>query len=128
MRRCVEVVRGINPQAKLCVWSDMFDPHHNARDKFYLVQGNLAGSWDGLPDGMIVVNWNHGQAVKSLPFFGDQGFKQVLAGYYDSDPQRIRDWLNLGGNTRGVSGVMYTTWTGNFDHLEAFAEAAWGKE
>lgn len=128
IRQCAEVVHQINRQAKLCVWSDMFDPHHNARDKFYLVQGDLAGSWEGLPQGMTIVNWNRGRADESLPFFGDRGFKQVLAGYYDSDPQRIRSWLNLGDDNRGVNGVMYTTWTGNFDHLEAFAEAAWGKE
>ena len=47
---------------------------------------------------------------------------------YDSDPQRIRGWLSVGNNNHGVNGVMYTTWTGNFDHLEAFAEAAWEKE
>ncbi|WP_182871366.1 hypothetical protein [Stieleria mannarensis] len=128
IRQCAAVVRQINRQAKLCVWSDMFDPHHNARDKFYLVQGDLARSWEGLPDGMTIVNWNHGQASESLPFFGKQGFKQVLAGYYDSDPRRIRSWLSLGDDDDGINGVMYTTWTGNFDHLEAFAEAAWDKE
>lgn len=126
MRRCCELVRRINPQARLCVWSDMFDPHHNARDKFYLVQGDLAGSWDGLPDEMTIVNWNHGKAEKSLPFFGQRGFKQVLAGYYDRDPRRVADWLDL-GDSHGVDGVMYTTWTRNFDDLEAFADAAWGK-
>jgi hypothetical protein len=126
VRHCVKVVRGVNPNAKLCVWSDMFDPHHNARDKFYLVQGDLAGSWEGLPKDMAIVNWNHGQAAKSLPFFGERGHEQVLAGYYDSDPKNIRGWLDQGAKTRGVNGAMYTTWTGNFDHLEAFAKAAWG--
>jgi hypothetical protein len=127
VRHCVKVVRSINPQAKLCIWSDMFDPYHNAHEKFYLVQGDLAGSWEGLPQEMIVVNWNHGQAAKSLPFFGERGHEQVLAGYYDSDPANIRGWLQTGAKTRGVNGAMYTTWTGNFDHLEAFAKAASGK-
>lgn len=127
MRRCVGVIRGINATAQLCVWSDMFDPYHNARNDFYLVQGDLAGSWEGLPQDMIVVNWNHGQAAKSLPFFGDRGHDQVLAGYYDSNPVAIRNWLETGTRTRGVNGAMYTTWTDNFDHIEAFAKAAWGR-
>lgn len=126
MRHCAALVREVNPQAKLCVWSDMFDPHHNARDNFYLVNGDLAGSWEGLPKEMTIVNWNHEQAKKSLPFFGDRGHEQVLAGYYDSDPAAIADWLAAGKGTRGITGAMYTTWTNNFDHLEAFAEAAWG--
>jgi hypothetical protein len=45
--RCAGIVRARQPEAGLCVWSDVFDPHHNARDAFYLVNGTLAGSWEG---------------------------------------------------------------------------------
>jgi hypothetical protein len=110
----------------MCIWSDMFDPAHNARDDFYLVNGDLAESWEGLPREMIVVNWNHGQAAQSLPFFGGRGHEQVLAGFYDGDPRQIASWLSTGRSTRGVNGAMYTTWQGDFTQLEAFAEAAWG--
>jgi hypothetical protein len=126
VRRCTEVVRKVNPQARMCIWSDMFDPAHNARDDFYLVNGDLAESWEGLPGEMIVVNWNHGQAAQSLPFFGGRGHEQVLAGFYDDDPRQIASWLSTGRSTRGVNGAMYTTWQGDFTQLEAFAEAAWG--
>lgn len=126
VRRCVAVIRKINPQAKLAIWSDMFDPHHNARQDFYLVNGDLTGSWEGLPAEMIVVNWNHEHAAQSLPFFGGRRHEQVLAGYYDSQPREIAAWLNIGRNTRGVTGVMYTTWRNDFSQLEAFAQAAWG--
>jgi hypothetical protein len=122
VRRCVEIVREINPDAKLCFWSDMFDPHHNALDEYYLVNGSLAGSWEGLPADAIVVNWNHGGAQQSLKFFADRGHPQVLAGYYDSDPERIRQWIDV--NPAAVNGVMYTTWQGDFSQLEAFANAA----
>jgi hypothetical protein len=91
--RCVSVVRGINPQARLCFWSDMFDPHHNAVKDFYLVNGDLAGSWEGLPRDAIIVNWNSGKPRESLPFFADRGHTQVLAGYYDGRPDTIRGWL-----------------------------------
>jgi hypothetical protein len=56
VKHCVKIVRRVNPQARLCIWSDMFDPHHNAVDNFYLVNGNLAGSWEGLPQDMTIIN------------------------------------------------------------------------
>lgn len=127
VRRCVETVRKIRPEARLCVWSDMFDPHHNAVADFYLVNGDLAGSWEGLPKGMTVVNWNSGKPQQSLPWFGKRGHPQVLAGYYDGDPANITKWLQAGAGVPGIEGVMYTTWRSDFSNLEAFAKSAWGK-
>jgi len=75
---------------------------------------------------VIIVNWNSGQPAQSLPFFAQRGHVQVLAGYYDGPPERIRDWLAAGRNLKGIRGVMYTTWRGDFSQLEAFAEHAWG--
>jgi hypothetical protein len=34
--------------------------------------------------------------------------------------------LEAGSGVPGISGVMYTTWQSNFDHLEALAKTAWG--
>jgi hypothetical protein len=126
VRQCVLAIRRVNPSAHLCIWSDMFDPHHNAHDNFYLVNGDLAGSWLGLPKEMTVVNWNHGAAEKSLPFFGERGHTQVLAGFYDGNPRDIASWLKTGRSTTGVTGAMYTTWRNDFSQLETFAQAAWG--
>jgi hypothetical protein len=125
VRRCVAVVRGINPSARLCFWSDMFDPHHNAVKDFYLVNGDLAGSWEGLPKDAIIVNWNSGKARESLPFFANRGHKQVLAGYYDGRAEAIRTWLDAGRGLLGIDGAMYTTWQQNYNQLEAFAVYAW---
>jgi hypothetical protein len=108
----------------------MFDPHHNAKNQFYLVRGDLAGSWEGLPKDMLIINWNSGDAAKSLPFFAQRGHGQVLAGYYDAPPDRIKTWLAAGDtakSTPSIRGVMYTTWQNNFSDLEKFAAAAWGK-
>lgn len=126
VRHCVALVRRVNPTARLAIWSDMFDPHHNAVDQYYLVNGTLAGAWEGLPPEVLVVNWNHGQAAQSLPWFGQRGHGQVLAGYYDGDPKSITAWLGTADSASRVQGAMYTTWRSNFDHLEAFARAAWG--
>ncbi len=125
VRRCAEIVRRINPQAKLCIWSDMFDPHHNAVKDFYLVNGDLTGSWEGLPKDTIIMNWNSGKPSLSLKHFAAQGHSQVLAGYYDAPPDRIRNWLDTGKDVKGIRGAMYTTWQSNFADLEKFATAAW---
>lgn len=127
LRKCVAMVRKIDPRATLCVWSDMFDPTHNAHDQYYLANGSFAGSWEGLPPDLIVVNWNSGaQARESMEFFSKRGNRQILAGYYDAPPDRIKDWLKKAEGVKGVAGVMYTTWQDNFSDLEAFAKAAWG--
>ncbi len=127
VRRCLELVHELNPQAKTAIWSDMFDPHHNAqKGPFYLVNGDLTGSWEGLTKDTLIINWNSGKPAESTKFFGDRGHSQVLAGYYDSDPAAIKAWLKASHGNR-VTGVMYTTWQSNFDDLEAFAKAAWGE-
>jgi len=128
MKHCIAAVRQVNPQAKLCCWSDMFDPAHNAVKDYYLVNGDYAGSWEGLPSDMLVMNWHSGKAAESLPFFGKRGLDQVLAGYYDSDPSKITAWMAKATPECRVRGVMYTTWQQNFKDLEAFAKAAWGNE
>ncbi|CAN5712001.1 hypothetical protein BH11ARM2_BH11ARM2_19100 [soil metagenome] len=118
-------VRGLDPKAERFVWSDMFDPFHNAVAGYYAVDGDLAGSWKGLPKEMVVVNWNSGNPEKSLPFFAQLGHRQILAGYYDGPVDAIKDWLAKGRGQK-VAGVMYTTWQNRYDDLEAFAKAAWG--
>ena len=82
---CTSILKGVNPQARVVVWSDMFDPHHNAVDKYYLVNGSLKESWEGLAPGVIIANWNGDKAAESLKFFADRGHSQVIAGYYDGD-------------------------------------------
>jgi hypothetical protein len=126
VRQCVKRIRDVNPDARICIWSDMFDPHHNAVDNYYLVNGSLAGSWEGVPSDVTIINWNGGKPRESLSFFAGRKHQQVLAGYYDSAPGQIRDWLEAGEGLTGVNGVMYTTWQANFNDLEAFAAAAWG--
>lgn len=127
VRRCEQLCREIHPGVELCIWNDMFDPHHNAKaPPFYLVRGTLKGSWEGLSKETLIINWNQ-QKANSAKFFADRGHAQILAGYYDAPVANIRDWLD---QTKGmnVTGVMYTTWRDNYRDLEAFAQAAWGSQ
>jgi len=126
VRRCIEIVKKTSPQARIYVWSDMFDPYHNAHDNYYLVNGTWAGSWEGLTPDVGIVDWYFDARKKDLPWLAARGHKQILAGYYDGDPDYIATWLNDGKDVRGIAGVMYTTWQNKYDDLEKFAQAAWG--
>jgi hypothetical protein len=120
----VNILSETNPGGRIYVWSDMFDPFHNAHDDYYLVHGTLADSWEGLSKDVIIVPWYFEAREKSLRWFSDRGHHQVIAGYYDHDPAQIKDWLISGAKVSGIEGVMYTTWQSNFRDLERFAGAA----
>ena len=119
---CIRILRNVNPNGDIYVWSDMFDPNHNAHDNYYLVRGNLAGSWLGLDPQVIIVQWNFEGRTNGLQFFSGRGHRQLIAGYYDSSPNRITEWLSAAKSSRGITGVMYTTWQNNYKDLEAFSE------
>jgi hypothetical protein len=119
-RRCVEMVKEVNPQARVVVWSDMFDPHHNAVDHYYLVNGSWAGSWEGVPKEVFIANWNGGKATASLKWFADRGHEQILAGYYDHGVENFRKWDQAARGVTGVRGFLYATWQNRYDQLEAF--------
>lgn len=124
VRFCSDYLRKLNSNRRVFVWSDMFDPHHNAVDNYYLVNGDLSGSWEGLTRDVLVVNWNFGVRAESLKFFAERGHRQLLAGYYDADAQQIGRWLDTVRQQRisGITGVMYTTWKQDYSHLAEFAE------
>ena len=48
VKACIKILRDLNPGGDIYVWSDMFDPNHNAVKNYYLVKGSIAGSWEGL--------------------------------------------------------------------------------
>ncbi len=117
VRFCTGLLKG----SDVYVWSDMLDPHHNAVKDYYLVRGDLAGSWEGLDKGVVIINWNFGKRDQSLKFFADRGHRQIVAGYYDSKPAQVKEWLASAGKVEGVVGAMYTTWRNQYDGIEEFA-------
>lgn len=126
-RRCVDIIRRLDPKARVVVWSDMFDPYHNAVDGYYLVNGSLKGSWEGLPKDVVIANWNSGKAAESLRFFAGRSHRQVIAGYYDADIGDFRRWDAAAKGVPDVVGFMYTTWAQKYQQLEAFGRALAGK-
>jgi len=122
-RKSAALLKRINPEYELYIWSDMYDPNENAVPKYYVVNGTLEGSWLGLAPGTVVMTWDGG--AKALLFFSRLGLHQVIGGYYDS-VDGVREWMDrLDGaeakGARGVDGFLYTTWDGKYADLEAVA-------
>ena len=128
VHQSAQIIRDRRPDAGIWVWSDMFDPQHNAVDRYYAVNGSLAGSWEGLDPGIGMVNWHGGLQGKNCQFFADRGLKQILSGYYDSDEDgaAIAQWLANTRTVPGIVGAMYTTWEDRYGAMEVWAKRAWG--
>ncbi|MFZ4506326.1 MAG: hypothetical protein ACOYON_01345 [Fimbriimonas sp.] len=124
LRQCQNLGRGVLRDGNMYVWSDMFDPFHNAKDDYYLSNGTWKESWKGLSPSTVVVNWNSGSARDSLQFFSALGCRQIIAGYYDAPVSEFQKWKTAMKDVKGVTGVMYTTWIGDYSKLEEFAKAA----
>ncbi len=130
IKHCVNIIQTADPGKPIYVWSDMFDPTHNARKTgiSYLVKGDgpWYGAWDDLPAEVTLVSWqlDPGTRRQSLEHFAKLGHKQILAGYYDGDPKMIAAWLKDAQGIKGVDGVMYTTWQSNFKHTKEFLDSA----
>ncbi len=119
---CASLLRQVNPGGRVYVWSDMFDPNHNAHANYYLVRGNLTNSWLGLDSDIIIVPWYYDARAASMQFFAGLGNRQLIAGYYDSSPSLVTNWLNAARPYPGITGVMYTTWQNNYSNLEPFEQ------
>jgi hypothetical protein len=121
--RQAEALRRYNPDVEVLVWSDMFDPHHNAHGNYYLVEGDFTGSWKHIPKDLGIAVWGGAPREKNLKFFADAGFATVVACYYDADDlKHVEGWLKLAGETKGVRGFMYTPWQKKYKLLPAFGD------
>jgi hypothetical protein len=129
VHQAAAIIRKIRPDAEIWVWSDMFDPMHNAVDHYYAVNGTLAGSWKGLDKDVGIVNWDGGLKGKNCRFFADLGLRQILSGYYDSDEDgsAIAEWQSNTSDVPGIVGAMYTTWEDKYGAMQPWAKRAWGQ-
>lgn len=116
-------IRRYSPKAEVYVWSDMFDPNHNARDNYYLVAGDFTGSWKHVPKDLIMSVWGGEPREKSLRFFAEQDFPVLVACYYDADDLgAVKNWIEVAKPLSNVRGFMYTPWTKKYELLPAFGE------
>ena len=122
----VNILRKYNPETEIYIWSDMFDPNHNAINKYYLVEGDFTGSWNYIPKDIIIAVWGGKPREKSLEFFNNQGFKVLVACYYDAGNMNdVKKWYEISKKFSNIVGFMYTTWEKKYDFIEDFAEILW---
>jgi len=128
VRKSAQIIREVRPDAGIWVWSDMFDPLHNAVDHYYAVNGSLKDSWKGLDHDVGIMNWAGELKGKNCQFFADLGLRQMLSGYYDGDEtgSAIAEWISNARGIPGITGAMYTTWEDKYDAMDAWAQKAWG--
>jgi hypothetical protein len=117
----VRIIRNVNPAAEVLIWSDMLDPNHNAHADYYLVDGDFTGSWNYIPEDLVIVCWYYDKRAESLAFFSSLGFRTMAGAYYDGDTlDNPSGWLDVLEATPGASGIMYTTWRNKYDLLAPF--------
>ncbi|NUQ00623.1 MAG: carbohydrate binding domain-containing protein [Armatimonadetes bacterium] len=118
-----EILRRQQPGATCYIWSDMFDPGHNAHGDYYQVQGDFTGSWDCIPKDLVMACWYGQRAKESLAFFSERGFATLAAAYYDTDDlSGSRAWLEALALTPKATGIMYTTWRNKYALLAPFGD------
>ena len=118
-----QMIRAANPKAEVYVWSDMFDPNHNAKEKYYLIDGSFHGTWNYIPKDLVIACWYYEKRDLSLDFFSKFGYKTLGAGYYDADDlENPKGWMESLDRTQGATGIMYTTWENKYQLLPAFGD------
>ena len=124
--------RSLRPDEAFWVWSDMFDPYANAHSNYYLGEGDLAGSWEGLSSEVTIMNWNMAHLRDSLRWFAGESrrqptpHRQIIAGYYDTrnGAGAAVEELRTARGIPGIDGLMYTTWEDDYSQMQSFATAA----
>lgn len=125
----VQILRKYMPDLEVYIWSDMLDPNHNAHGDYYLVEGDFTGSWNHVPKDLVIAVWGGEPRPKSVQFFAEQGFSQLIACYYDApNLEGVKGWLNVVQGVPKVKGFMYTPWRKSYDLLEEFGRLVWGKQ
>jgi hypothetical protein len=119
----VDQAHAVNPKAQVLVWSDMFDPNHNAVSKYFLVDGSLENTWKYMPKNMGIVCWYFDRRKESLNFFSSHGFKTIASIGPDSAAlDNPKGWLEVMDKTPGATGIMYTTWSDDFKLVAPFGD------
>jgi len=128
LTRQYRMLRAANPKMEIYVWSDMFDPNHNAREQYYLIDGSFLDTWKYIPKDLVIGCWYYEKRDASLAFFSKLGYKTLAAAYYDADDlENPKGWLASLDRTTGATGILYTTWENKYQLLGAFGDLVSGK-
>lgn len=125
--RQTEMLREVNPEADVLIWSDMLDPNHNAHGDYYLVDGDFTGSWNFIPKDLAIMCWYYARRYASLAHFSGLGLRTFAGAYYDGDTlDNPVGWLEALEQTPNATGIMYTTWQSKYALLADFGDLVSG--
>lgn len=138
-----------NPDIEPYVLNDNYDPYHNGKTNYYLVNGSPFGAWNFLDPKSIIINWNvHHHLASALFYAGLDSVYTALHNkrnplnpkpvYKINVPLRqiisvnegyVTPWLatldsaeEMGLPSDAIPGIKFETWTNNWAGLESMAE------
>ena len=126
----IKNTQGVDPNVQIVVWSDMFDPSHNATETPYQdVNGSLKDAVEYIPKDLIIACWYDGDTTRrqetmtvdkvaehatyTLKFFSDRGFRTISSSYYDWSKGYSSSEMppyDLDFNTRGWLTATVDSW------------------
>ena len=122
--RCSGIIRGLNPNAKVWIWSDMFCPYENALQDYYSVRGRCDGGLKHLPVSIGAGCWGNAKKAKeSMSLFERAGHRTFAAAYYDEDDSFAGTglWIEALKSCHNDSALCYTTWQFDYRNLEKWS-------
>ncbi|MBM3473346.1 MAG: hypothetical protein FJX75_08775 [Armatimonadetes bacterium] len=130
VRRLYDAAHEADPGVRVMMWEDAVNPYHNG---LQFPSDPTADALPLLPRDLILNVWFYGpdepdrQGAESLRYFGAHGFPTTGSPWY-SEPCAVA-WARQcrDARLRGEEclGVIYTSWGGRWDALEACAGSAW---
>jgi hypothetical protein len=76
-----------------------------------------------VPKDLIIAVWGGAPREKSLRFFSNEGYRTLVACYYDADDlYDVTGWLHAAQKTPNVRGMMYTPWQKKYSLLPQFGD------
>lgn len=127
------IIKSVNPDAEVYMWSDMLDPNHNANSaNYYLCDGDIRGIVNFVPKEIVMVPW--GFYEKSLKFFSARGFRTTAfiavgdAGDRLRATRRVRKVVDLLLATPGACGLIYASWQSYYAGVAGFGDLVMERE
>lgn len=130
VNRLDAAAKEIDPDVRLMMWADAVNPYHNG---LQFPTDPTADALPLLPKDVILNVWFYGpdqplrQGAESLRYFGGRGFATTGSPWYNDLCAERWARACLASRLRGEEcrGVLYTSWGGHWEALEACANSAW---
>ncbi|MEN8249327.1 MAG: glycoside hydrolase family 20 zincin-like fold domain-containing protein [Bacteroidota bacterium] len=126
IKRIYGIIRKYDPKVDIYIWGDMFNDLQNAS------KIGATGAIDGLPEDVMVYDWNYiavyhsdkMQTINQMKFYLDKGYKTGGVAWFE--PANVLDLLLVGEKYKdSFLGIMYAPWSGYYHGLLPTAEANW---